>query len=74
MRAAHAAVLRETDATVRIEVSCFDLRYGGFNEAAVFLALLLGNCRPKILNLWVILADKHDQSDFGNSSYPGIAN
>ena len=73
MSTAHTTVLREPDAAVGNELTCFDLSDSGFNQAAVLPALLIGNRGPEILNLRLVLSNEHNHGDFGDSADPGVA-
>jgi len=61
MWAAHASVLRETNATMRRELACFDPANGRFDEATVLAALFLRNGCLQILNLGMIFP--HDTTN-----------
>jgi hypothetical protein len=74
MRAAHASVLREADATVGRELPRFDLADGRFNEATVLVALLVRNGCFQILSLRLIFPHEHHERYIGDSADPGIAN
>ena len=73
MRAAHAAVLRETDTAVRRKLGGFDLADRRFNQATKFLALFFRDRCLQVLDFGLMLPHEDDQGHFGNSRHPGIA-
>ena len=74
MRAAHASVLRETDAAVRRKLARFDLADGRFDETTIFASLLFRDGCFQVLNLRNAFSNEDDECDILNSADPGIAN
>ena len=74
MRAAHAAVLRETDPAVGGELPRFKLMDGRLNQPAEFPALFLGDRGFQVLDLGRLLPDEYDKSHIRDAADPGIAN
>ena len=73
MRAAHAAVLRETDPAVGRELGCLDLADCGCHKAPKFLALLFRDRGLQVLDLRLVFSYEDNESHIGNSGHPRIA-
>ena len=63
MRAAHTAVLRETDSAVRKKVAGFNLTDRGLNELTEFSTLIFVDGSFQILNFRCTFADKDNQGN-----------
>src|SRR5450432_3421397 len=73
MRAADAAILGKPDTAVRIKVARLDLAYGCLHQSAKLPPLFFRNRRPQVLDLGLLLPDKHDKCHLGNPTDPRIA-
>jgi len=73
MRAAHAAVLGEANASVREELARFDLADGLLDQLAKLPMLLFTDRGVQVLNLRHTLADEHHQSHVCDAADPGVA-
>ena len=72
MRAAYAAVLRESDSAVGRELGSLDLSDRRFEQSAKFHALFFRNRCPEVLDLGLMFAHEDDKGHFRNSRHPGI--
>lgn len=70
MGAAHVSVLRESNPTVRIEVTRLNLSDRHLNESVKFLPLFIRDGGSQILDFSRVFSHKDNERHFGNAADP----